>query len=163
MGEIKEECTSLDKSEQEKQLHSKVSKVALYSSGESKAIAIATNGLCEENVIDEGGYRIVYHGLFPDGTKIAGDLDLICPKIILGSSSKARREILAEMGYEFTVMTADIDEKGIRREKPEDLVMALVEAKIQLWLQEEGRDTVDNNDVILQNLIDDEVIFVLFM
>ncbi|KAG4387516.1 hypothetical protein AAZX31_11G237600 [Glycine max] len=84
-------------------------------------------------------------------------------KIILGSSSKARREILAEMGYEFTVMTADIDEKGIRREKPEDLVMALVEAKIQLWLQEEGRDTVDNNDVILQNLIDDEVIFVLFM
>jgi len=41
MGEIKEECTSLDKSEQEKQLHSKVSKVALYSSGESKAIASA--------------------------------------------------------------------------------------------------------------------------
>lgn len=50
-------------------------------------------------------------------------------KIILGSSSRARREILAEMGYEFTVMTADIDEKSIRREKPEELVMALAEAK----------------------------------
>ncbi|KOM32297.1 hypothetical protein LR48_Vigan01g185300, partial [Vigna angularis] len=49
--------------------------------------------------------------------------------IILGSSSKARREILSEMGYEFTIMTADIDEKSIRREKPEDLVMALAEAK----------------------------------
>ncbi|KAF3966320.1 hypothetical protein ACB098_02G180600 [Castanea mollissima] len=50
-------------------------------------------------------------------------------KIILGSSSIARRQILAEMGYEFTVMIADIDEKEIRREKPEDLVMALAEAK----------------------------------
>ncbi|XP_075653762.1 uncharacterized protein LOC142624135 isoform X2 [Castanea sativa] len=50
-------------------------------------------------------------------------------KIILGSSSMARRQILAEMGYEFTVMIADIDEKEIRREKPEDLVMALAEAK----------------------------------
>ncbi|KAK9284739.1 hypothetical protein L1049_023916 [Liquidambar formosana] len=50
-------------------------------------------------------------------------------KIILGSSSMARRQILAEMGYEFTVMSADIDEKGIRKEKPEELVMALAEAK----------------------------------
>ncbi|XP_057524926.1 uncharacterized protein LOC130804491 isoform X2 [Amaranthus tricolor] len=50
-------------------------------------------------------------------------------KIILGSKSKARREIMAEMGYEFTILTADIDEKAIRKEKPEDLVMALAEAK----------------------------------
>ncbi|XP_021908010.1 maf-like protein DDB_G0281937 isoform X3 [Carica papaya] len=41
----------------------------------------------------------------------------------------ARKRILAEMGYEFTVVTADIDEKEIRKEKPEDLVMALAEAK----------------------------------
>ncbi|XP_059637950.1 uncharacterized protein LOC132279905 isoform X2 [Cornus florida] len=50
-------------------------------------------------------------------------------KIILGSSSVARRKILAEMGYEFTLMTADIDEKSIRTEKPEELVMAIAEAK----------------------------------
>lgn len=50
-------------------------------------------------------------------------------KIVLGSSSIARRKILAEMGYEFTIMSADIDEKGIRHEKPEELVMALAEAK----------------------------------
>ncbi|KNA08909.1 hypothetical protein SOVF_157830 isoform B [Spinacia oleracea] len=50
-------------------------------------------------------------------------------KIILGSKSKARREIMVEMGYEFTIMTANIDEKAIRKEKPEDLVMALAEAK----------------------------------
>ncbi|XP_062019172.1 uncharacterized protein LOC133735751 isoform X1 [Rosa rugosa] len=50
-------------------------------------------------------------------------------KIILGSSSIARRKILAEMGYEFTLMTADIDEKSIRKEKPEELVMVLAQAK----------------------------------
>ncbi|XP_042517053.1 dTTP/UTP pyrophosphatase-like [Macadamia integrifolia] len=53
-------------------------------------------------------------------------------KIILGSSSLSRREILAEMGYKFTVMPADIDEKSIRKEKPEELVMALAEAKVLL-------------------------------
>ncbi|XP_052310356.1 uncharacterized protein LOC7473181 isoform X2 [Populus trichocarpa] len=51
-------------------------------------------------------------------------------KIILGSSSLARRQILNEMGYEFTVVTADIDEKSIRKDKPEELVMALAEAKV---------------------------------
>ncbi|KAF5739381.1 Maf-like protein isoform 2 [Tripterygium wilfordii] len=56
-------------------------------------------------------------------------------KIILGSSSVARRKILAEMGYEFTVLTADIDEKGIRKEKPEELVVALAEAKAEAILQ----------------------------
>ncbi|KAI8542461.1 hypothetical protein RHMOL_Rhmol08G0139600 [Rhododendron molle] len=50
-------------------------------------------------------------------------------KIILGSSSMARRQILAEMGHKFEIVTADIDEKSIRREKPEELVMALAEAK----------------------------------
>ncbi|KAF3439346.1 hypothetical protein FNV43_RR17623 [Rhamnella rubrinervis] len=50
-------------------------------------------------------------------------------QIMLGSASIARRQILTEMGYEFSVMTADIDERSIRKEKPEDLVVALAEAK----------------------------------
>ncbi|KAG8389939.1 hypothetical protein BUALT_Bualt01G0031000 [Buddleja alternifolia] len=55
-------------------------------------------------------------------------------KIILGSSSVARKSILAEM---------DIDEKAIRKEKPEDLVMALAEAKADAIvgkLQNENQD-----------------------
>ncbi|XP_020231438.1 7-methyl-GTP pyrophosphatase isoform X3 [Cajanus cajan] len=56
-------------------------------------------------------------------------------KIILGSSSVARRKILSEMGYQFTLMTADIDEKSIRKESPEELVMALAEAKAEAILQ----------------------------
>ncbi|KAL9449173.1 hypothetical protein AB3S75_011160 [Citrus x aurantiifolia] len=55
-------------------------------------------------------------------------------KIILGSSSMPRRKILAEMGYGFSVMAADIDEKSIRKEKPEDLVMAIAEAKAEAIL-----------------------------
>ncbi|KAJ4965965.1 hypothetical protein NE237_017814 [Protea cynaroides] len=65
-------------------------------------------------------------------------------KIILGSSSVARRQILAEMGYEFTVMTADIDEKSIRKEKPEELVMTLAEAKADAIM--EKLQTVDYQD-----------------
>ncbi|XP_031261221.1 7-methyl-GTP pyrophosphatase isoform X3 [Pistacia vera] len=55
-------------------------------------------------------------------------------KIILGSSSMPRRKILAEMGYEFTIMAADIDEKSIRKETPEELVMAIAEAKAEAIL-----------------------------
>ncbi|XP_052195196.1 uncharacterized protein LOC127803177 isoform X2 [Diospyros lotus] len=54
-------------------------------------------------------------------------------KIILGSSSMARRQILAEMGYKFAIMTADIDEKSIRKDKPEELVTALAEAKVVVY------------------------------
>ncbi|CAM6099792.1 unnamed protein product [Calypogeia fissa] len=55
-------------------------------------------------------------------------------KIILGSSSATRQAILKEMGYDFVVVSADIDERLIRREKPEDLVMALAEAKAKAIL-----------------------------
>jgi hypothetical protein len=36
-----------------------------------RELEAATNGLCEENVIGEGGYGIVYSGVLPDGVKIA--------------------------------------------------------------------------------------------
>jgi septum formation protein len=55
-------------------------------------------------------------------------------KLILGSSSVARKHILAEMGLEFEVMTADIDEKSIRRENPDELVTILAEAKVRPFL-----------------------------
>ncbi|KAJ7958026.1 Maf-like protein [Quillaja saponaria] len=65
-------------------------------------------------------------------------------KIILGSSSIARRKILADMGYEFTTMTADIDEKAIRKEKPEELVMALAEAKADVIISK--LQSTDNHE-----------------
>lgn len=36
-----------------------------------RELEAATNGLCEENVIGEGGYGIVYSGILSDGTKVA--------------------------------------------------------------------------------------------
>ncbi|XP_010481946.1 PREDICTED: maf-like protein DDB_G0281937 isoform X2 [Camelina sativa] len=56
-------------------------------------------------------------------------------KLILGSSSIARRKILTDMGYQFTLMSADIDEKNIRKDKPEELVLALAEAKAEAIMQ----------------------------
>uniref|UniRef100_A0A0D9ZCF7 Maf-like protein n=2 Tax=Oryza glumipatula TaxID=40148 RepID=A0A0D9ZCF7_9ORYZ len=68
-------------------------------------------------------------------------------KVVLGSSSPARREILADMGYGFTVMCADIDERAIRREKPEELVKALAEAKAEaIKLKLHGEDSAQERD-----------------
>ncbi|KAL2612868.1 hypothetical protein R1flu_024560 [Riccia fluitans] len=52
-------------------------------------------------------------------------------KIILGSSSQTRQAIMKEMGLEFEIMSADIDEGAIRRDKAENLVMALAKAKAE--------------------------------
>ncbi|XP_042030957.1 7-methyl-GTP pyrophosphatase-like isoform X2 [Salvia splendens] len=73
-------------------------------------------------------------------------------EIILGSSSKARREILAEMGYDFTILSADIDEKSIRKEKPEDLVMALAEAKADAIMKKLNR-TAQVEDISRSTLL----------
>ena len=50
-------------------------------------------------------------------------------RLILGSSSKFRRSILASMGYEFEVISPDIDEKSIRHHDPDQLVLELARAK----------------------------------
>ncbi|KAK4276580.1 hypothetical protein QN277_014711 [Acacia crassicarpa] len=74
-------------------------------------------------------------------------------KIILGSSSTARRKILAEMGYQFTTMTADIDEKSIRKETPEELVMALAEAKADAIISKlqttNSQEAVDESTILI--------------
>lgn len=55
-------------------------------------------------------------------------------QIILGSASKGRKEVLARMGYEFTVMAADIDERAIRFDDPKELTLALAHAKADALL-----------------------------
>lgn len=50
-------------------------------------------------------------------------------RLILGSESKWRRELFAEMGYSFDVVAPGIDEKAIRDNRPEVLTMKLAEAK----------------------------------
>ncbi len=55
-------------------------------------------------------------------------------KLILGSASRGRREVLTRIGYEFDVMSADIDEKAIRFDDPCELTMALAHAKARALL-----------------------------
>lgn len=55
-------------------------------------------------------------------------------KIVLGSSSPWRKNILAEMGHEFETMSPDIDEKAVRRDDPSELVSVLAEAKSRALL-----------------------------
>jgi septum formation protein len=55
-------------------------------------------------------------------------------KIILGSRSKARGEILKKMGYRFNVMAAGIDEKAIRDNDPRSLTLRLAHAKADALL-----------------------------
>jgi septum formation protein len=50
-------------------------------------------------------------------------------KLILGSQSKWRKDILERMGYEFDVMISGIDEKAIRLDDPKKLALALANAK----------------------------------
>ena len=55
-------------------------------------------------------------------------------KIILGSKSVRRKWVLKNAGYDFEVMTADIDEKKIRISDPRQLVLALAHAKAEAIL-----------------------------
>ena len=50
-------------------------------------------------------------------------------RLILGSSSRYRQQLLRELGYEFEVVSPDLDERSIRAADPHALVLALAEAK----------------------------------
>lgn len=52
-------------------------------------------------------------------------------KIILGSASKWRKNILEKAGYDFEVMIADIDEKAIRTDDYEKLPILIARAKAE--------------------------------
>lgn len=50
-------------------------------------------------------------------------------RLILGSSSQFRRAVMDELGFEYEVMAPEIDEKAIRIDDPDALVLAIAHAK----------------------------------
>ena len=50
-------------------------------------------------------------------------------RIVLGSGSRYRQQLLREMGYDFEVVSPRIDEKAIRLTDPAELALALAHAK----------------------------------
>ena len=55
-------------------------------------------------------------------------------KIILGSQSENRKQVLTNAGYAFEVMVSDIDEKAIRHENLYELPLRLAKAKTEALL-----------------------------
>ena len=55
--------------------------------------------------------------------------------IVLGSSSATRSAIMKELGYRFETAKPGIDEKAIRFDDPEELVLALGKAKAKALLE----------------------------
>jgi septum formation protein len=71
-------------------------------------------------------------------------------EIILGTGSFIRKQLLAEMGYSFTVMTADLDERALgTRTSDHDapaLVTLLAKAKADAIINEILRQYPDENE-----------------
>ena len=55
-------------------------------------------------------------------------------KIILGSKSSTRKLLLSSMGVKYEIINPEIDEKAIREEEAEKLVIALAHAKADALL-----------------------------
>ncbi len=74
-------------------------------------------------------------------------------KIILGSQSKGRKKMLEEMGYQFEVIAANIDEKAIRLEDPKELTLAIAKAKTNALLSQipKGAILITSDQVVVWN------------
>lgn len=55
-------------------------------------------------------------------------------KIILGSQSEGRKQVLEEAGFHFSVMHSNIDEKTVRNPDPNKQTLAIARAKAQALL-----------------------------
>lgn len=54
--------------------------------------------------------------------------------IILGTQSHWRQGVMRQLGIPFTIMTADIDEKAVRHDVPEEMVVLIAKAKAEAIL-----------------------------
>ncbi|OGE76678.1 MAG: septum formation protein Maf [Candidatus Doudnabacteria bacterium RIFCSPHIGHO2_02_FULL_48_21] len=85
-------------------------------------------------------------------------------KLILGSASARRKKILEDMGFSFEIITPNIDEKAIRLDDPQRLVLALANAKADAILGKirepaiiiTSDQVVSFNDLILEKPEDAE-------
>ncbi len=73
--------------------------------------------------------------------------------MILGSQSKGRQKILEQMGYEFEIMPANINEKAIRFSDPVALTLALSRAKSNTLLSKvkEASILITSDQVVICN------------
>lgn len=65
-------------------------------------------------------------------------------RLVLGSASPGRQQVLKELGYEFEVRPAVLDEKVIRDEDPEQLALKLAQAKAKTL-----RPTLSSDEILI--------------
>lgn len=63
-------------------------------------------------------------------------------KIILGSASWGRKKVLKDLGFDCVVMPPNIDEKAIRDNDPEKLVLKIANAKADALLKKINEDVI---------------------
>ena len=78
------------------------------------------------------------------------------PKLILGSGSPRRAEILTSVGWEFEKRVADIDETPVDGETPEDYVVRLAREKAEAVARGHYRELVLGADTTV--VIDNQII-----
>ncbi|MBT8049393.1 MAG: septum formation inhibitor Maf [Xanthomonadales bacterium] len=62
------------------------------------------------------------------------------PQIVLASASPRRRELLCQIGVEFRVVAADIEEIPLQHEKPTDFVLRMAREKALAVMRAEGNE-----------------------
>ena len=87
------------------------------------ASASSPDAYGEHSVVAASGGRTPADAALADALVASG------ARVVLESKSFTRRAILTSMGIEHDVVVADIDERAIRRDDPEDLVLVLAHAK----------------------------------
>lgn len=69
-------------------------------------------------------------------------------KLILASQSPRRKELLSQLGYQFSSQVADIDETPLHNETPEDYVLRLAKQKAQTIFQHLSIPEQENSIVL---------------
>jgi septum formation protein len=70
------------------------------------------------------------------------------PQIVLASTSRYRRELLARLGLPFEVASPDVDETALPDEIPQDTALRLAEAKARVVAQRFPRAMVIGSDQV---------------
>jgi len=96
-------------------------------------------------------------------------MTIAIPKFILASQSPRRKELLRQAGYEFEIITADIDEEIKEGESAKELVERLsfekakkvAELKPELWILGADTTVVINNEILNKPLSKEEAFLML--
>ena len=81
-------------------------------------------------------------------TSLTDHLNKTNQKLILASQSPRRRELLSQLGFEFSIQASDIDETVFSDEKPYDYVLRLAKEKAQHVFASLSQQAQENSYVL---------------